>query len=254
MLKTRIIPVLQFKNYTAIKTVNFCNERMVGDAITLVKIFSNRLADEMVILDLDGTQKRKINKNYIKRLSKECNMPLTVGGGIRTLKDAHNLFQSGADKIIINTEFYNDKQFIPTLVKIYGSQSIIFSLDVKSNGRDDYLTYSNGGRKKQTLSYLDTVDCVSNLGVGEILINNIQRDGKMQGYDLKLISNISKITDKPLIALGGCSCKQDFKLAFQKGASGFAAGSVFHWIGESILTIKKYLMENNVPVRLLPND
>jgi cyclase len=253
MLKSRIIPVLQINKSSAIKTINFFNERVVGDAIANVKIFSNRQADEMAIIDIGASRTGGVNHDFIKRLSKESNMPLAIGGGVRAVEDADKLFRSGADKIIINTLYYQDIDVLERLINKYGSQSIIFSLDVKYVD-GIYVSYSNSGTIKQKENYLNTIEKLNKLNIGEYMINCIHKDGMMDGYDIQLLSYVEEQTNKPIIILGGCGAKNDMVEAYRNGANGFAASSVFHWVGESIITIKKYLLDFNIPVRKVVND
>jgi len=253
MLKSRIIPVLQINNSSAIKTINFFNERVVGDAITNVKIFANRQADEMAIIDIGASRTGSVNHDIIKKLSKESNMPLAIGGGVRSLEDADKVFRSGADKIIINSLYYHDIDVLERLINKYGSQSIIFSLDV--NYADGiYVSYSNSGTIKQKENYLNTIEKLNKLNIGEFIINCIHKDGMMNGYDIQLLSNVENQTNKPIIILGGCGSKNDIAEAYRNGANGLAASSVFHWVGESIITIKKHLLGLNIPVRKVVCD
>jgi len=249
MLKTRIIPVLLIQKSSIIKTINFKNARIVGDALSTAKVFSKRMADEMVIVDIDATKNTFINFSLLERISKFCNMPLVLGGGITSLQDAERLFKSGADKIIIDSEFYRNKNLINTLSKKYGSQSIVFSLDVKKvDGK--YYGFSNSGNIFSNINATEIAKQVEDLGAGEILLNNIDEDGKMNGFDLDLINNISCITKVPVVAAGGCGSKLDCLNAINSGANAIAAGSIFFWVGESIISIKKYLRQNDVNVRL----
>ena len=250
MLKTRIIPILLVQKSSIIKTVNFGNSRIVGDALSTAKVFSQRMADEMMILDIDATRTGNINFSLLERISKFCNMPLTLGGGIKNLEDADQLFKSGADKVVINSEYYNNRKIINDLSKKYGKQSIVFSLDVKKI-EGQYYGYSNSGFTFNKVLASDIALDVVSLGAGEILLNNIDKDGKMQGYDLELIKNISEKVQLPVIAAGGCGSKEDCYNAINSGANAIAAGSIFFWIGESIISIKEYLYKKQIKVRLI---
>ncbi len=249
MLKTRIIPILLIKGNSVVKSINFTEHRMVGDAISTVKVFSNRMADEMVIVDIEATAKRKINDKLIKRLAFSCSMPLAVGGGIQSLDDADLLFRSGADKIIINSGFYSNPNLISEIATKYGSQSVVFSLDVvKTN--DCYFSVSNSGTKIQSVLAQQTAITAVKCGAGEIILNSVDRDGTMRGYDLDLVHMISQNLDVPVIAAGGCGDKKDCVSVVNAGAAAIAAGSIFYWIGESIITLKEHMNDNNIPVRM----
>ena len=250
MLKTRIIPILLIKGNSVVKTVQFNEVRMVGDAITNVKVFSNRMADEMVIVDIEATAKGRINSELIKRLAKHCIMPLAVGGGISSLDDAELLFRSGADKIVLNSEFYKNPDIITQISNKYGRQAVVFSLDVKETdiGR---MSASNSALEIHNISAVDTAIKAVSYGAGEIILNSVDRDGMMNGYDLELINEISKAVDVPVIAAGGCGSKDDCVEAINNGASAVAAGSIFYWVGESIISLKEFMSKKGIEMRLL---
>ena len=250
MLKTRVIPILLLKGNSVVKTTNFSEPRVVGDAITNVKVFSSRLADEMVIVDIEATAKGRINEALISRLAAECVMPLTVGGGVKSLEDAQILFRSGADKVIINSAFYKDQGLFSQIAEQYGRQALVFSLDVVKTDAG-YSAVSDSGTNIQSLSAITAAQLAVNHGAGEILVNSIDCDGRMKGYDLDLIEAISGSVDVPVVAAGGCGCSQDCVKAVDAGASAVAAGSIFYWVGESIITLKETMSDNNIEVRLI---
>jgi len=250
MLKTRIIPILLIKGSSVVKTVRFKDVRMVGDAITNVKVFSSRMADEMVVVDIEATSKGRINEALIKRLARECVMPLTVGGGIKTVEDAEKLFRSGADKVVLNSEFYLNPKIISEIADKYGQQAIVFSLDIKNTDLGAVAT-SNSATNIHKLSALEAAVKAVEFGAGEIILNSVDRDGTMEGYDLELISEISSAVDVPVVVAGGCGSKEDCVEAVKSGASAIAAGSIFYWIGESIISLKDYMRQNGIEMRLL---
>lgn len=250
MIKIRIIPILLLKGNSVVKTIRFKDSRIVGDAITSVKIFSNRMADEMVIVDIEATDRGCINEDLIKRLSASCNMPLSIGGGVKTIKEADTLFRSGADKVVINSEFYSNPNLLTQVANKYGVQSVVFSLDVKKiDGR--YMSVSHSGSKINDITALDAAHDAVQAGAGEIILNSIDLDGVMEGYDLELVKLISSKINIPVVAAGGCGGKEDCVSAANAGASAVAAGSVFHWIGESIITIKEHMNVNGISVRIV---
>ena len=251
MLKVRIIPLIQLNGSSVVKTINFKNFRTVGDAISTVKIFSKRMADEMVIVDINASKTKKINFKFLKSITKECFMPLTLGGGVKNETDVEKLFEVGADKIILNSMYYDDKNLLKKIISKYGNQSIVFSLDVYTlNGKNKIFSNSKRGVTKP-LNIEKTLDDLYKIGVGEILFNSVDHDGIMKGYNYKLIKKISNLTNVPLIAAGGCGHAKDCLDAIKSGANAVAAGSIFYWIGESVTSIKNFLNKSNINVRML---
>jgi cyclase len=249
MLKVRVIPLLLLKGASLVKSVGFTDHRIVGDAVSAIKVFSQRFADEMVILDLDAAERGTVNHNLLSRISEFCNMPVAFGGGVNTLEKADILFRSGADKIVVNSAFFTDLDVVRSVINKYGSQSIILSIDVRLGNGDYSVYYNNGNTKLLGKSLIETIELAEQVGVGEILINDIARDGMMNGFDLELLQKARSLVAVPLIIAGGCASKEDFKNAFNLGADAVSAGSVFHWVGESIIGIKNYLDEHNINVR-----
>ena len=247
MLKLRIIPVLLIRGNTIVKSVAFKDHRMIGDAITAVKVFSNRKADELIMLDIDAFEKG-INYELIRRLSGNAFMPLTVGGGIKSLEEAEELFKSGADKITVNTLFHENPHEVKKIVDVFGSQAVCLSLDV-SSAKGNYLPYYRGGKIQSANTLDESLGLLKELGIGELLINSIDRDGLMQGFDLDLIKEVSTKVDVPVIACGGCQKLEDFCNAVDYGADAIAAGSIFHWVGESIISIKESMLNEGYNVR-----
>ena len=251
MLKVRIIPLLLLKGASLVKSVGFTDHRVVGDAVSAIKVFSQRFADEMVILDLDAAERGTVNHSLLNRISEFCNMPVAFGGGVNTLEKADILFRSGADKIVVNSVFFTDLDVVRAVINKYGSQSIILSIDVALENGDYNIYYNNGHIKLLDKGLMATILLAEQVGVGEILINDITRDGMMNGFDLDLLQKSRSLVTVPLIIAGGCASKEDFKNAFNLGADAVSAGSVFHWVGESIIGIKNYLDQKNINVRKL---
>ncbi len=247
MLKLRIIPVLLIRGNTIVKSVGFKEHRMIGDAITAVKVFSSRKADELIMLDIDAYHKG-INYELIRRLSKNAFMPLTIGGGVKSLENAEKLFQNGADKITVNSLFHENPAEVRKIVQTFGSQAVCLSLDVSLEGKE-YITYYEGLNKRDSKTLHQSLSLLQELGIGEILINSIDRDGVMNGFDLGLIEKISSAVEVPVIACGGCQKLEDFCNAVDKGADAIAAGSIFHWVGESIISIKESMFNKGYNVR-----
>jgi len=228
MLKTRIIPTLLLKNRGFYKGVKFKNHQYVGDPINTIKIFNDKEVDEIVIFDIEASKKNKeIDFEYLKEVVSEAFMPLGYGGGIKSVEDARKLFSIGIEKVILNTNAILNFDLIKELVDIFGSQSVVFCLDVKKNIFGKRNIFIKSGTQKVKFSTIEIALKMQELGVGEIILNNIDRDGTFEGYDLDLIKEVSAKLDIPLIVSGGARNLNDFKLAKEAGAHSCAAGSMF---------------------------
>lgn len=232
MLKTRVIPCLLLKNLGLVKTVKFKEPKYVGDPINTVKIFNDKEVDELVFLDITASvENKKPAFKYISQIASECFMPLGYGGGIKTIEDIKTILNLGVEKVVINTHAVENPNLVEQAASIFGSQSIVISLDIKKNIFSQYQVYIFGGRKAIKANPLELVKRMENMGAGEILINSINRDGTMNGYDLDLIRLISGAVKIPVIACGGAGKLQDLGEAVQAGASALAAGSMFVFQG-----------------------
>jgi len=224
----RIIPVLLLDNEKLVKTVKFKNQTYVGDPINAVKIFNDKMVDEIVLLDISATKnKREPDYAKIEEICSEAFMPFAYGGGIRTIAQVRKVFELGIEKVVLNTALAEDLQLVKEATSIFGSQSIVASIDIKKNIFGSYHAYTNSGKSKVDQKLQDYVRSVAEAGVGELFINFIERDGTYQGYDLDLVRKISNWIDVPLIACGGASTINDFKEVIKAGASAAAAGSMF---------------------------
>jgi cyclase len=252
MLKRRTIPCLLLKDKGLVKTIKFKNPKYIGDPINAVKIFNDKEVDELIFLDITATiEKRNPQFDLIKDIARECFMPFAYGGGIRNIDDARKMLKLGAEKIVINTYALENPEFIKKASAIFGSQSVVVSIDVKKNWLGKPLIYSHSGTKNTNIDPLEFVRKVEKKGAGELFINSIDKDGTMHGYDLNLIKNISETVDIPVIVCGGAGKLPDFRDAIEMGgASAVAAGSmfVFHGPHRAVLInypsqeeIKKYL-------------
>lgn len=250
MLKVRIIPVLLFKNWGIVKSVKFDNFRVVGDPTTNARVFNQRNADEMVFLDIMATRENKEpNFDVIKDIAKECFMPLTIGGGINTIEHVDRLFDIGADKASLNTALIKKPKLVRQISTKYGAQAVVASIDVKKEN-NKYITYISSGKERTNCDVIEMLKRVEDLGVGEVLLNSIDKDGTAEGYDLELIKLVSSSTKLPVIACGGCGSLDDFVSAVKSGADAVSAATVFYYVGESIITAKKYMNQSGIPVRL----
>jgi cyclase len=230
----RIIPCLLLRNNGLIKTVRFRESTYVGDPINTVKIFNEKEVDEIFFLDIDATKTNKEPPyNMIRNIASECFMPFAYGGGIRSLQQIESIIKSGAEKIIINTNAYLIKKFVREAVKEYGSSTIAVSIDVKKEFIKGNRVYINGGTQNTGLTPVEWAKEIESQGAGEILINSIDRDGMMEGYDIELIKSISQSVRIPVIACGGAGKLSDFGAAVKEGgASAAAAGSFFVFHGK----------------------
>jgi imidazole glycerol-phosphate synthase subunit HisF len=233
MFRPRVIPVLLLKHKGLVKSVKFRNHRYIGDPINAVKLFNDLNADELVFLDiLASREKRCIDLGFVKNVGEEANMPFAVGGGISTLEDIKSIILSGAEKVIINTAAVLDPEFIRRASETFGSSTITVCLDVKKNFFGKSQTWVINGYKSSGHSPAEFAYLMELNGAGELIIQSIERDGNMSGYDIELIKEITGIVKIPVIALGGAGNLSDLRRAYVEGhASGLAAGSVFIYQG-----------------------
>lgn len=242
MFLPRIIPVLLLKGKGLVKTINFKEPRYIGDPINAVKIFNDLKADELVFLDIAASKEgRTIAIDLVKNIGDEAFMPFAVGGGIKSVKQIGALISAGAEKVVINTESINNQALIPEAANHFGSQSIIVSIDVKKNIFGDYKIYTGSGKIKNHVDLIDHIHNIERLGAGEILINSIDNDGLMSGYDLKLIKVVTESVTIPVIACGGAGCLDHLKQTFDyTNVSALAAGSMFVYHGSRKAVLINY--------------
>ncbi len=249
MLKKRIIPILLIKNGSIVKTIQFQNPRIVGDVRSTVQVFKNRLADELCIVDIDANKNNKIDFKLIDSIAKVANMPLTVAGNINSLKDAERLFDCGVDKLMIRSLLYNGSKTIEKIANKFGNQAIIGCVDYVGYKENARCIYGKNNDIIET-KIVNLFKRIDDFGIGEILLSSVDKDGLMCGYDLGTYSLIKNYTKKPIILSGGCGSLEDAYLAFKSGVSAIAAGSLFYWVGESIISLKNYLEKNKILVRM----
>ena len=229
MLKYRVIPCLTIKGNELVKTIKFKKPIYVGDPINTIKIFNDKEVDELVLLDITATREKKgPNFKLLNDVSSECFMPLGYGGGITNLMEIEKLFNLGIEKVILNSSTYSNINLLKSAVETFGSQSIVASIDVKKSWFSKKQTvWTQCGEKNTKLTPLQYSNIVEEAGAGEIIINSIDLDGSMLGYDLNLIQTVSNAVKTPVVALGGAGSLNDFRLAKNAGASAFAASSFF---------------------------
>lgn len=242
MLKTRVIPCLLLKNQGLVKTVKFKDPKYVGDPINAVRIFNEKEVDELIFLDITASyENRKPNFKLISDIASECFMPFSYGGGIRDLNDIREIFNLGVEKVVINSFAVENPSFIKKASDLYGSQSVVVSIDVKKTLLGKYEMHTAGGKKNLKLDPVTFAKQMEIMGVGEIFLNSIDRDGTMQGYDIELIKKVSESVNIPVIACGGAGKPEDFTDAVKKGgASAVAAGSMFVFHGKHRAVLINY--------------
>lgn len=232
--RPRIIPCLTIINKGLVKTVKFKDPRYIGDPINAVKIFNNKGVDELCILDIRATiNNSPLDFELLEDIASEAFMPLSYGGGIKTLDEIKKLFHIGYEKVIINSSFVTNKELIKDAIELAGSQSIVIAIDVKSEGPRKKTCYINSGTKKIRGNPLELAKSAELLGAGEILLNSISQDGTMSGYDLELIRSVSNGVGIPVIASGGAGNIIDIKNVIEVGkADAVAASSMFIYYGK----------------------
>jgi imidazole glycerol-phosphate synthase subunit HisF len=232
MLRTRVIPTLLISDSGLVKTTKFKNPRYLGDLINAVRIFNDKGVDEIVVLDIDASRNsRGPDFTLIKEVASECFMPLAYGGGIKNIDEVKELFRIGVEKVILNSSLRNNLEFIAELSQTFGSQSIVASIDVKKNFFGAYKVYDYQTASTTRMSPEEFVCLVKNCGCGEIIIQDVDREGTMSGYELELIRGITKLVDIPIVASGGAGRIEDFRDAIDSGASAVTAGSFFVFKG-----------------------
>ena len=233
--RPRIIPCLSIDDGEMVKTIHFQKPRYLGDVVNAVKIFNNKGVDELSILDISATRRGKEpNFDLLKDIATEAFMPLSYGGGVREIEQIKKLFYIGYEKIIMNTAFVKNPQLVQEAVLFSGTQSVVVSIDAKADLFGRYTCYMGDGQEKLQMDPVQLAKQAQELGAGEILLNSINRDGAMNGYDLKLVKNVADSVDIPVIACGGAGKMEDIKAVLQEGhADAAAAGSFFVYYGRN---------------------
>lgn len=248
-LSIRIIPCLDVTEGRVVKGVNFVNLVDAGDPTELAQSYNNEGADELTFLDISASNAgRETTIEVVKRTAEQVFIPLTVGGGIRTVDDVDRLLRAGADKVSINTAAINRPDLISEIANKFGSQVLVLSVDARrTNG--SYEVTTHGGRESAGVDAIDWIMRACDLGVGEILLNSMDADGTRAGYDIEMISDVRAICQVPLIASGGAGKLDDFAAALDAGADALLAASVFHFGTFRISDVKNYLKQRGYHVR-----
>lgn len=234
MLAPRIIPCLLVHNKGLVKTVKFKDAKYVGDPINAVKIFNEKESDELIVLDIDATvEGREPDYKMIENLAAECRMPLCYGGGIKTVEQATRIFNLGVEKIALSSAVIENLKLVSDISKEVGSQSVVVVIDVKKKMFGGYDIYTHNGTKKTNIDLEKFIIELQSLGIGEIVINSIDNDGVMKGYDLSLIEKIKPLINVPMTVLGGAGTLEDINKLIEKfGIIGCSAGSLFVFKGK----------------------
>lgn len=247
----RIIPCLDVKDGRTVKGVNFVKLRDAGDAVLLGRAYAEQGADELLFLDITATvEARSTLVELVRNVAREINIPFTVGGGIRSEDDARSLLQAGADKISVNSSAARDPALVTRLASQFGSQCVVGAIDIKSiNGV--WKVFTHGGRVETAREALDWAVELCERGAGEILLTSMNHDGTKSGFACDITRKISEAIGIPLIASGGAGTADHFAKAFEEGKADAAlAASVFHFGELTIPSLKNYLRERGIPVRL----
>ncbi len=252
MLTKRIIPCLDVKDGRVVKGVNFVDLVDAGDPVEAAKAYNESGADELVFLDITATnENRKTVVDMVSKVASEVFIPFSVGGGIRTVEDIREILNAGADKVSLNSSAVKNPGLIREASEKFGSQCIIVAIDVRKNTDGQYEVLIAGGREKTGLEAVEWAKKAAALGAGEILLTSMDKDGTKSGYDLEITRLIADAVDIPVIASGGAGKMEDFYDAIVEGnAQAVLAASLFHFGEISVLELKKYLSEKNIPVRM----
>lgn len=255
MLAIRVIPCLDVNAGRVVKGTKFLNLRDAGDPVEVAQRYNSEGADELVFLDITAShEERPIMLDVVRRTAEQVFIPLTVGGGVRTLEDIRELLKAGADKVSLNTAAINAPDLIRRSSLMFGNQCIVVAIDAKRVPRTDgtigWKVFTHGGRRETDLDAIEWARKAESLGAGEILLTSMDCDGVKNGYDTDLTRAVSEAVNIPVIASGGAGTMQHFADAYTSGASAVLAASLFHYREMTITDLKKYLQEHHIPVRL----
>lgn len=251
MLAKRIIPCLDVRDGRVVKGVNFVNIRDAGNPVALAKFYSDQGADEIVFLDITATSdKRDTVADVVERTASQVFVPLTVGGGIRTLEDFQRLLRAGADKISVNSAAVQDPTLISRAAERFGSQCVVLAIDARKRTDGTFEVVTAGGRTPTGLDAVEWAQQGEALGAGEILLTSMDADGTKAGFDLEMTRAVTQAVSIPVIASGGCGSLEHFAQVFeQTGCDAALAASLFHFGELTVPQVKEYLASRNIPVR-----
>ncbi len=255
-LSVRIIPCLDVTEGRVVKGVNFTNLVDAGDPVEMASLYQREGADELTFLDISASSSgRETTLDVVRKSADEVFIPLTVGGGIRSVADVNQLLRAGADKVSINTAAIDRPELIGEIADTFGSQVLVLSVDARRAPTDSgFEVTTHGGRKGTGIDALAWIEKAVNMGVGEILLNSMDADGTRKGYDIEMIRAARSISRVPLIASGGAGALEDFALALDAGADALLAASVFHFGVFRIEDVKRYLSQAGYCIREVSNQ
>jgi cyclase len=250
-LSVRIIPCLDVDNGRVVKGINFKNLTDAGDPVEMAKIYNSEGADELTFLDISASSNQlPTTLKVVQKTAEQVFIPLTVGGGVRSVNDVDTLLRAGADKVSINTAAINRPQVIAEIAQRFGQQVLVLSVDAKrGESKSGFEVTTHGGKVLANLDAIEWVKQACELGVGEILLNSMDADGTKAGFDLEMIKAVRAVTNVPLIASGGAGKLSDFEDALKAGANALLAASVFHFGSFKISDVKSYLSAKGYPMR-----
>lgn len=250
MLKKRIIPCLDIKDGKTVKGIQFEDLRIAGDPVELAKKYVKDGADELVFLDITATlENRKTLIELVEKLSLEINIPFTIGGGISSVQDVEALLKAGADKVSLNSAAVRRPELVREIAQQFGNQCVVVAIDTKQIDGEDYV-FINGGKIQTEHKTLDWVKTVTYLGAGEILLTSMDFDGTKNGFDIRMLQNISQVCSFPIIASGGAGKMEDFTEVFtETKVTGALAASIFHFNEIKISDLKENLKQNKIAIR-----
>ena len=250
-LCVRIIPCLDVDNGRVVKGINFKNLSDAGDPVEMAKIYNSEGADELTFLDISASSNQQpTTLEVVQKTAEQVFIPLTVGGGVKSVNDVDTLLRAGADKVSINTAAINRPQVIAEIAQRFGQQVLVLSVDAKrGKSKSGFEVTTHGGKVLTNLDAIEWVKQACELGVGEILLNSMDADGTKAGFDLEMIKAVRAVTNVPLIASGGAGKLSDFEDALKAGANALLAASVFHFGSFKISDVKSYLSAKGYPMR-----
>ena len=247
----RIIPVILFYNYQIVKSRHFDDYRTFGNLEQTITVFNKRRVDELVILDIGASKHNyEVNVDILSVLSKNSLMPITFGGGVSTLTDIQNCLSAGCDKVVINSECLRRPDFIKEASRIFGTQCIVVSVDFTTNKDGSFQVFSHAGIDTLGLVAQDFIIKLSELGAGEIILTSVDRDGSFLGYELSILKDLTSRVEIPILINGGCGEPKHMAEAFQLGAEGVLAGSIFYYTEYGYRDIKLYLSDAGFTIRI----
>lgn len=247
--KIRIIPSILYNKLNAIRGKNFEGWRVIGNVLQTTRLYSKRNIDELFFLDTEATRSQKINLEIIKEFTKDCFMPITIGGGIKSIEDIDNLLKMGADRVCLNTSAFNDSELVVNAIKKFGSQCIVVSIDYKSINKIP-MVFIDSGRIQTKINLFDYIKKIDELAPSEIVLTSIDHDGMMKGYDIKNLKLLKKKIQTSIIASGGAGSYEDvYNMIKETGIQNISASSIFHFTEITPNTLKRYLSDKGLNIR-----